>query len=186
MQIVLCKENYKKIIDKAVSVLEKGGMVIYPSDTVYGIAVDGTNQTAVKALHEFKGRSADQKFSYNFSSIDMIHNFVEINDAQEKILEKYLPGPFTFVINPLVSVRIPKDSIIVDIVRAFGKPTTATSANLTGNPPATKITSLDVKLYLKADLIIENVDFKSKKPSTVVDISSEKPKVLRVGELPFP
>jgi L-threonylcarbamoyladenylate synthase len=186
MQIILSPDNYKKIIDKAVSVLNSGGMVVYPSDTVYGIAVDGTNSVAIQKLEELKGRHADQKFSYNFSDLGMVKRFTEISAKQEEILKKYLPGRYTFILSDEISVRIPEDSIIVDITKAFGKPTTATSANLTGNPPATRIKGLDVKIYLKADLIIELPEFDPKKPSTVVDISTDEPHIIRQGELPFP
>ena len=159
---------------------------MYPSDTVYGIAVDGTNQQAVRELAEFKGRRSDQKFSYNFSDIDMIKKYHPVSEKQEEILSKYLPGPFTFVIAENLSVRIPKDNIITEIVKHYGKPTTATSANLTGKPTVASIKTLDVKIYLKADLIIEDVDFQEHKPSTIVDILKEKYVVLREGELPFP
>jgi len=185
MQIVLNDQNYKKIIDKSIDVLTKGGMIVYPSDTVYGIAVDGTNAVAIKKLEDLKGRHQDQKFSYNFSDIDMVKKYLTLTEKQEKILKNNLPGSFTFVISDDASVRIPKDSIIIDITRAFGKPTTATSANLTGNDPATSIKNLHAKIYLSADLIIEKTDFKARKPSTLVDIKGATLKVLREGELPF-
>lgn len=186
MQIVLTADNYKKIVDKAIDVLSKGGMVVYPSDTVYGIAVDGTNGDAIKKLEDLKGRRQDQKFSFNFSDMDMVNKYLKITDKQEKILSKYLPGPYTFVIADDVSVRIPMNSVIVEITKAYGKPTTATSANLTGTNPATSIKNLHSKIYLKADLLIEDPTFEPNKPSTVVDIKGEEPKVLREGELPFP
>lgn len=185
MQITLNEQNKGLVINKAVASLEKGGIIVYPSDTVYGIAVDALNQTAVQAITDLKGRRADQKFSYNFSSIDMIERFVEINEKQREILKKYLPGPFTFIVKDEVSVRIPKDSIITEVTEAFGKPTTATSANLTGMPTITSIKSLDAKIYLAADLIIEDTNFVGAKPSTVVDLRSEPYKIVRQGELPF-
>jgi len=186
MQIVLTEANHKKIIDKALKVLSDGGIVVYPSDTVYGVAVDGTNAEAILNLENLKGRRSDQKFSYNFANTEMVKKYIELSESQEKILSKYLPGPFTFIISDDASVRIPKDSIIIDITKAFGKPTTATSANLTGSTPATSIKNLHAKIYLKADLIIEDPSFKPRKPSTIVDIKSNEPKVLRAGELPFP
>jgi L-threonylcarbamoyladenylate synthase len=186
MQIILTADNYKRILDKAISVLEKGGMVVYPSDTVYGIAVDGTNGEAIKKLEDLKGRRSDQKFSFNFSDHQMLEKYLTLTDKQKEILKKYLPGPFTFVSADDISIRIPKNSIIVDITKAFGKPTTATSANLTGNNPAVSIKTLDAKIYLKADLLIEDPEFTPKSPSTVVDIRTDEPKILRKGELPFP
>lgn len=185
MQITLNNQSRGLVINKAVASLEKGGIVVYPSDTVYGIAVDALNQTAIQAVTELKERRPDQKFSYNFSNIEMIEKFVEVNAKQKDILKKYLPGPFTFIIKDEISVRIPKDCIITDITEAFGKPTTATSANLTGMQPITSIKSLDAKIYLAADLIIEDIDFKGAKPSTVVDLRNEPFSVIRQGELPF-
>lgn len=173
-------------MDKAIDVLSKGGMIVYPSDTVYGIAVDGTNGEAIRKLEDLKGRRQDQKFSFNFADMTMVKKYLTITEKQEKILDKYLPGPYTFITSDDVSIRIPKESIIVEITRAYGKPTTATSANLTGNNPATSIKNLHSKIYLKADLLIEDPTFTAKQPSTVVDIKTDEPKVLREGELPFP
>lgn len=185
VQITLNEQNKGIIVNKAVAALEKGGIVVYPSDTVYGIAVDAMNQGAIDRVIDLKGRRPDQRFSYNFSDIYMIEKYLEISDEQREILKKYLPGAFTFIVREDVSVRIPKNSIITDITRAYGKPTTATSANLTGMPNITSIKSLDVKIYLAADLIIEDVDFVGAQPSTVVDITSKPYKILRQGELPF-
>ena len=185
MQITLTDQSRGIVVNKAVAALEKGGIVVYPSDTVYGIAVDASNQTVVEALANLKGRRADQKFSYNFSDIDMVERFVELDEKQKKILKKYLPGPFTFIVKEDVSVRIPSNTIITDITRAFGKPTTATSANLTGMSPITSIKSLHAKIYLAADLIIEDTDFVGGKPSTIVDLTKESYKTIREGELPF-
>ncbi|MCX6809454.1 MAG: L-threonylcarbamoyladenylate synthase [Candidatus Berkelbacteria bacterium] len=186
MQIVLNEKNLHTILKKSSEILTRGGMIVYPSDTVYGIAVDGTNQQAVQELADFKGRRSDQKFSYNFSDIEMIKKYHSLSERQEEILRKYLPGPFTFIIIENLSVRIPRDNVVTEIVKYFGKPTTATSANMTGKPTVSSIKALDAKIYLKADLIIEDVDFQEHKPSTVVDISKEKFIVLREGELPFP
>jgi len=186
MQIVINPKNIPIILEKAKSILEKGGIVVYPSDTVYGIAVDATNLEAIKKLSHLKMRNPDQKYSYNFSDIEMIKKYHNLTAEQEKILKKYLPGPYTFILSDDLSVRIPKNSIIVDITRNFGRPTTATSANITGRMPATRIGELDAKIYLKSDLIIEDPNFQPHQPSTIVDISKEPFSVLRHGELPFP
>jgi tRNA threonylcarbamoyl adenosine modification protein (Sua5/YciO/YrdC/YwlC family) len=175
------------IVDKAVSVLEKGGIVIYPSDTVYGIAVDGTNATALQKLDRLKNRRPDQKFSYNFSDLEMVKKFYpDLTSKQEEVLLKYLPGPFTFIVATDVSIRIPKNSVITDISKALGRPTTATSANITGKSPATSIKNLDAKLYLAADLLIEDKDFSANELSTIVDIRTTEPKIIRQGSLQFP
>lgn len=185
MQIILDEKSKASIIEKAVNTLKKGGVIVYPSDTVYGIAVDGTNMQATARLDQLKGRRLDQKYSYNVPSIEMIKKYHDLSADQEKILRKYLPGPFTFILSPDFSVRIPKNCIIAEIAQAFGKPVTATSANRTGEKPATSTKSLSAQIYLAADLIIEKTDFDPHKPSTLVDISSKPYRVLREGELPF-
>ena len=185
MQMVLTPQSRGRIVAKAVAALEGGEIVVYPADTVYGIAVDATNAQAVAVLDRLKKRRKDQKYSYNFSGIEMVKKYANLAGEQEKILAKYLPGPFTFIINDDFSVRIPKGSIITEITSAFGKPTTATSANITGENPASSIRSLSPKIYLAADLIIEDVAFQSQLPSTLVDISRKPYRVLRKGRLPF-
>jgi L-threonylcarbamoyladenylate synthase len=185
VQIVLDEKSKGSIVEKAVAALKKGGIVVYPSDTVYGIAVDATNIQAKSKLDHLKGRRLDQKYSYNFSNIDMIKKYHELSDDQEKILRKYLPGPFTFILSSDISVRIPKNCIITEIAQAYGKPVTATSANRTGEQPAGSTKSLNAKIYLAADLIIEDPLLEPHKPSTLVDISNKPYRVLREGELPF-
>ncbi len=186
MQIVLNEKNTPLIIEKSINALSKGGIVVYPSDTVYGIAVDATNHEAVKKLDDLKKRRPDQKYSYNFSSIEMVKKYADIDKNTESILKKYLPGPYTFIIEENVSVRIPKGSIITEICKKFGKPLTATSANITDYKPATSIKNLDARIYLKADVIIEDTNFIGKSPSTIVDLTKEKPQIIRRGEFPFP
>ena len=185
MQITLNDQTKGKIIEKSVRILNNGGIIVYPSDTVYGIAVDATNSGAIMRLDDLKKRRADQKYSYNFASVEMIEKFIEISDEQKNIFSKYLPGPYTFILNDEFSVRIPKDCIITEIVSAFRKPVTATSANISGEQPATNTKNLNAKIYLAADLIIEKTDIIPKQPSTIVDISKKPYRVVRHGELPF-
>jgi len=186
MQIVLSQESKHMVIDRAVAILARGGIIVYPADTVYGLAVDATNSSAIEKIDKLKNRRPDQKYSFNFSDIEMIKKFSEITPEQETILKKYLPGPYTFIVSEDVAVRIPKNSIITDIARAFGKPVTATSANVTGKSPATSTRNLDPKIYLASDLIIETPDFEPSPPSTIVDISSDEQRIVRQGAFKFP
>jgi len=186
MQIILSQDSRQMVIDRAVAVLERGGIVVYPSDTVYGLAVDATNPEAIAKLNKLKNRKLGQRYSFNFGTIGMVKEFCNMTETQESILKNYLPGPYTFIINEEISVRIPKDNIITEIAKAFEKPVTATSANVTGKAPATSTKNLDAKIYLAADLIIEKPDFVASEPSTIVDISTANHKVLREGAFKFP
>lgn len=185
MQIALNNQNKPKIIEKAIDILSKGGIIVYPSDTVYGLATDATNPVAVDKIEKLKGSGPEKKFSSNFSNIQMIGQYHSLTDEEKTILEKYLPGPFTFILEDELSVRIPKNSIITEITGHYGKPTTATSANLTGEQPVDSIKTLNAKIYLAADLIIEDPEFVASAPSTLVDLRSKPYKVLRQGKLPF-
>jgi len=186
MQIALSAKNKNYVIEKAVNALKKGGIVVYPSDTVYGMAVDATNPMALQKLDILKKRRPEQKYSYNFADLNMIRKFCSTTHERYRVLKKYLPGPYTFVIADDVSVRIPQNCIITEIVAVFGKPVTATSANITGRSPATNIRNLDPKIYLGVELIIEEPDFKPRKTSTVVDLREKPYQVLRHGALSFP
>lgn len=186
MQLVLSEESKSMVIDRAVAILARGGILVYPSDTVYGLAVDATNSSAVLKIDKLKNRRADQKYSFNFSDLEMIKKFCNITSDQERILKKYLPGPYTFILTKDIAVRIPKNNIITDIAKVFGKPITATSANITGKSPATSTKNMDAKIYLASDLIIEKTDFEANNPSTIVDISTQDYKVIRQGAFKFP
>jgi len=186
VQILLNEKNFPSILEKSINALKRGGIIVYPSDTVYGIAVDATNEEAVKLLDNIKNRRPDQKYSYNFSDIEMVKKYADLSDDVEKILKKYLPGPYTFIVEKNISVRIPKDSIITEICKHYGKPLTATSANVNGHKPATSVKSLDAKIYLKADIIIDDPEFIAKNASTVVDLTTNPPKIIREGDLSFP
>ncbi|MDH4358545.1 MAG: L-threonylcarbamoyladenylate synthase [Candidatus Berkelbacteria bacterium] len=186
MLLTLSDKSKKIIIERSVSALERGGIVVYPSDTVYGIAVDASNPGAVKKLDLLKNRKLDHKYSLNFSNLEMIKKFRQLEKFQEQIIAKYLPGPYTFILDDNLSIRIPQNSIITEIVSAFGRPATGTSANLTGKPPATTLKNLAPKIYLAADIIIDDPGFKPQKPSTVVDIRQKESKIIRLGKLSYP
>lgn len=185
MIIKLNKINRKKTFAKAVKVLEKGGIVMYASDTSYGLAVDYSNKSAIQSLDMLKKR--DKPFySINFSNFDQITEFYTLKDFQADILYRYLPGEFTFVImSSKPACRVPKGSIIIDIVEKLGRPVTATSANHTGDKPAFQVSDLDADFIKKVDLVIDEGKLPEAEPSTIVDISKEKPRILRQGRAKF-
>lgn len=185
MIVKLNKINRKKIIAKAVRVLENGGIIMYASDTSYGLAVDYSNKTAIQSLDMLKKR--DKPFySINFSNFDQISEFYALKDFQADVLYRYLPGEFTFVImSNKPACRVPKGSIITDIVEKLGRPVTATSANHTGDVPAFQVSDLDPEFIKKIDLVIDESKLAETLPSTIIDISKEKPRVLRQGKAKF-
>jgi len=197
------KENNKSlIIKKSCDVLRLGGLVVFPSDTVYGLLVDSTNEEAVKKLIQFKNRPIGKAISVFVADIEMLKSVVDLPKSKSELLNHLLPGPFTVILKSKhkvskslesekgsLGVRIPNYPLVRDLVTAFGKPITATSANLGGRSPHYSIqTFLNELPKNKKDLIDFIVDaskLPKNKPSTVVDLSTSHLKLLRRGDIFF-
>lgn len=202
MQVLKLQNNESEIVQKAVEVLQSGGIVIFPTETVYGAAVDATNQEAVDKLKKYKQFRGQKPISMAVTDIDMAREYVEINEIAENIYKNYLPGPITVVSKSLglvakgvesdwqtVGVRIPDHRLPIEIVRKFGKPITATSANV-----SYKSLPYSIEQYLKntpqksldlVDLIIDAGELKKNVPSTVLDTTMNSMEVLREGKVDF-
>ena len=200
MKILEINNNYKDVLIKTVSVLKDGGLVVFPSDTVYILAVDPTNKKAVEKLLAFKNRWTGKAISVAVLDKKMAQEYVELNENGENIYTNLLPGPFTIVSNGkhkvakgiesengTLGIRIPDNKYIHDLVEAFGKPVTATSANLSGRTPNYSITSflrpLSNKKKEMIDLIVDGGKLPRNKPSTVIDATEAELKILRRGDL---
>lgn len=187
-------------LEQAVKVIKNGGLVIYPSDTVYILAVDPTNEVAVKKLLGFKERWAGKAISIAVTDKKMAKEYVLLSETAENIYDNLLPGPFTVVSigkhkvapgieaeNGTLGIRIPKNKPIYDLVKMLGKPVTATSANLSGRTPHYSIESfwktLSEKKKKMIDLVVDGGKLPRNKPSTVIDATEGEIKVLRRGDL---
>jgi len=199
--IKLNSGNVDQTIYNTIEVLKSTGLVIFPSDTVYGILVDATNNAAVEKLIAFKNRPVGKPISV-FTSLGSMDQLVEINKDQQKVFKEILPGPFTIVlpskhkVNKLLEsetgtlgIRVPMYRYIEVLVDQFKKPITATSANLAGRSPHYSIGSLLNELTEKQkkliDLIVDAGQLPKNKPSTVVDLSRSNVKILRQGNENF-
>lgn len=200
MKIV--KSDDKNIIEKTGKVLRQSGLVIFPSDTVYGALVDATDEKAVKKLISFKSRPPGKAISVFVSSFKMIDNFVEVNKKQNEMLQEILPGPFTIILpskhktsrlleseKGTLGVRLPSYQLINQLSHKYGKAITATSANLSGRAPHYSVESLlwaltESKKQL-IDLVVDAGKLPRNKPSTIIDLSLPKIKILRQGEIIF-
>lgn len=190
------------IIIETLNILGKGGMVIFPSDTVYGLLVDATNENAVKKIFEFKNRPPGKPISVFVSNLKMMKIYVKVNNNQEHIVNQLTPGPFTVILKSKhktslllesekgnLGVRIPDFALINQLIDIFKKPVTATSANLSGQNPHYQIDTLLNELSDKKkqliDLIIDIGKLPRNKPSTVIDLTSPEIKTIRKGDIVF-
>lgn len=189
-------------IQEANLTLKNGGVVIFPSDTVYGLLCDAKNFQAVSKLQQIKNRPKGKPISVFISDFQMMNQVVSVTPDQEQVLQTLLPGPYTIVLpskrvlcNLLESekrtlgVRIPLYKPVIDLVNMFHQPLTATSANTSGRPPFYSIASFLKTLSNKnrelIDLIVDAGELPKNKPSTVLDFSASQVKILRQGDLHF-
>jgi len=189
-----------KALEEAAKIILAGGLVIFPSDTVYILAVDPTNEKGVKKLLEFKNRWTGKAVSVAVSDQKMAEEYVVLNENSKNIYKNLLPGPFTIVSegkhkvatgieaeNGTLGIRIPDNKYIHDLVDRLGKPVTATSANLSGRTPNYSVQSLLRPLSKKKkemiDLIVDGGKLAKNKPSTVIDATESEIKILRRGDL---
>lgn len=199
-QLKLNQGDGKEIINKVVSCLQNDGLVIAPSDTVYGVLVNAKSSTAVKKLLAFKDRPVGKAISVFVSGFDMLNQYAVVPDSQKGLLNSLLPGPYTVVLDSLhhtdtllesekgtLGLRYIDVPFVTDLVASFGSPVTATSANLSSTSPHYSVESLlhslsDEKKEL-IDLIVDGGKLPVRKPSTVIDLSSSDIQVLRSGDI---
>lgn len=186
-------------IKEAVSVLRRGGSVIYPTDTLYGLGVDATNEQALERLIKLKRRDAAKGLSVMVASVEAIEKIALLTPEIQKILEARLPGPYTFLLqyrhiqtiapicrySETVAVRVPAHPVALQLARVFGKPITATSANISGEQPLNSLTSLK---SLGADYVLWAGALPLAQPSTIVDLTKENApsRILRDGAGQWP
>ncbi len=200
MKILDITKNYQNVLKEAAEAIKGGKLIVYPSDTVYILAVDPTNQKAVNKLLGFKNRWTGKAISVAVLDTKMAIEYVEINENGKNIYSNLLPGPFT-VVSPgkhkmakgieaedgTLGIRIPDSKYITDLVKLVGGPITATSANLSGRTPNYSITSflrpLSQKKKKMIEVIVDAGKLAKNKPSTVIDITESEIKVLRRGDL---
>jgi len=199
MQVIKFGEN---VVEKAVEILAGGGIVIYPTETLYGVGVDATNPKAVKKLSEYKNRPLGKPYSIAVSDTKMAEEYVELNETARNLYREFLPGPLTVIskgkhsVSPgiesedgTLGIRIPDYKLVTDIVKKLGKPMTSTSANASYKKRPYKISDILENLSQKQkdliDLIIDAGTLPKNDPSTVVDTTLDDPVTLRQGEIKF-
>ncbi len=189
-----------EIIHQAAAVIAAGGLVIFPTETVYGAGVDATNRAAVDKLLAFKSRREGKPLSIAVTDLEMASKYVVINDQARKLYERFLPGPVTVVSQGkhvlaagvesefgTLGVRIPDYLLIVNLVAKLGKPITATSANGSGAKRPYSISDIFDELSEAQkgliDLVIDAGTLPTRPPSTVIDTTLSAPVTLRQGEV---
>lgn len=184
-------------LNRVVDILKDGGVIIYPTDTVYGIGCDITKPKAVERIMQIKEvKPRDAQFSFICSDLSHITDFARLNNSNFKLLKRNLPGPFTFILPGLnrvpdyfiskrktVGIRIPDNNIILELVRLLGNPILTTS--LKDDDDIIEYTTDPELIYEKyADIVDAVIDggYGDNTPSTVVDCTDDEPIIIREGK----
>ena len=182
-------------ISEAGAILRSGGLVAFPTETVYGLGANALDAVATKRIYEAKGRPSDNPMIVHVASIDMLDGVASgVTDAQKAIMSKLWPGPITFVLrkNPAVpdvttggldtvAVRWPSRHEAAEIIEAAGVPIAAPSANLSGKPSPTTFEDVAEDMDGRIDAIVKGERTAIGIESTVLDLTLEVPTILRPG-----
>ena len=184
-------------LSDAVAALERGEVVVYPTETLYGLGADALNVAAVDKVFQLKGREPNNPIPVLIADREMLRALVaDVSQLAEKLMASFWPGPLTLVLpartdvaRPLVNssggigVRISSEPVATELVRALGRPLTATSANPSGQPPARTIQQ--AKSYFAGEVacFIDGGELTSKTGSTVVEIKENAIRIIREGEI---
>ncbi len=189
------KEFDNNAADEAAVILKNGGLVAFPTETVYGLGANGLDVTAVKKIFEAKGRPQDNPLILHISNMDMLNSLVtDVPENALKLAESFWPGPLTIVFNktetvPLetsgglntVAIRFPANKAALSIISKAGLPIAAPSANTSGKPSPTQANHVYYDLNGRVDLIIDGGSCTYGLESTIIDITENIPCLLRPG-----
>ncbi len=173
----------QQTLNKVIETLQNGGVVVCPTDTVYGFLADAENKKAVEKIYKIKKRSKSKLLPIFIKDMKMAKELAFIEKEHEKILNKKWPGKYTFVLKRkkglklygvdknTIALRIPKYKFLNDLLKKIDKPLVQTSVNISSNPALTKISDI-IKQFNKYDILIIDADnLKKNRPSKIIDFT---------------
>ncbi len=186
-------------LERAVAVLKNGGVVAIPTDTLYGLAADVFNPAALDRVFAVKGRPDDLALPVLVSGWEQVKRVAENFPPQaQNLAERFWPGGLTLVVQkipglpdrltaggPTVAVRMPGHPVPIQLIDGLGGPITGTSANISGDADIPSLAELTAQIGGRVDYIVKSGPVPEGKASTVIDITSGHPKLLREGAIPF-
>ncbi len=187
-------ESWSRKVKEAVAVLKKGGVVVFPTETAYGLAADPENRRAVKRIYHIKGREAGKKLPLIAADAGMAIVYAKVSPLLAKLARKHWPGPLT-VVGKRAAVRVSSHPVARALSRGLGRPIISTSANVSGQPTCYSVKSFLKQLSLRGvrsndrttkqspDFIIDVGALPRRKPSTIVTERKGQITILRQGSI---
>ena len=183
-------------IRRAVDEIERGGIIAYPTDTVYGLGCDLLNKQAIDTLYQIKGMRRDKSLAFVCPDLSDIARYAIVDNSAYRVLKRFLPGPYCFVLTATrevpkmlqtkqktVGIRVPDHPVTIALVRELGRPIISTTANLPGEDPMIDPDEID-KRFRGLALVLD-AGAGGNTPTTVVDLSQGDIRVVREGAGPI-
>ena len=181
-------------VDRAVEVLKRDGVIVYPTDTIYGLGCDVTSKAAVERIRRIKGRDANKPMSFVCSDLVQVSRYGHVSNFAHRILKRFLPGPYTFVLTATketprvfqskqktVGIRIPDHPVPLALVEQLGNPVVSTSANESDEEVVTNPVDLERIFGHRVDLIMECGTLPVL-ASSVISLVDDTISILREGQ----
>lgn len=197
MQVV--RDSDSRVYDEVRSLLETGGTIIFPTDTVYGIGGSPWDKRALTLVRRLKGRDESQPFTLHLPSVETSERYAHVDERIRRILNNFLPGPITFILSASndappasvlegkVGIRVPAHPFFQTVMRKLDRPLFGTSVNRSGEEPLASIDMM-IEQFSGVDLLIEGetgtgIPLGTGVPSAIIDLTTDPPQALR-GKLP--
>lgn len=179
-----------KDIEAAAAILRLGGVVIFPTDTVYGIGVRFDRPKSIERIYQIKGTPKSQHFPILVSDVGQVKKIARITNAAAKLIDKYWPGALTIILASRhriskIGFRMPNSDLVISLIEKVGLPIIGTSANFHGKRTSNTFKWLDPKFTKLSDYVLKG-ECKTGIESTVVDATYDPPKILRQGAVSLP
>ena len=184
----------KRLINKVAEVLKEGGVIAYPTDTIYGFGCDIFNKKAIRRIYQIKKRQPSKPFSFICSDLKHISEYAQVTNYAYKTMRRLLPGPYTFILpgsklvpkimltkRKTVGIRVPQNNICLAIVQALGHPIISTSVGLSGQEVLSDPLQIEEKFGSQIELTIDGGSLINQ-PSSIISLLDDRPEVIRVGQ----
>ena len=190
------EKDYTKLI-KPAEIIKNGGIVVFPTETVYGIGTNGLDENAIRKLYEVKERPLNKPINLLVSSIDMIKSVTkDITELEYFLIKEFFPGPLTIILkkksivpdiltagNDTIGIRMPDQEIALRLIEYAGVPIATPSANISGNPSGIEMKKIMEEFKEKVDCYIDGGKSKIGLASTIIQVVNEVPIILREGSI---
>ncbi|MCJ7507335.1 MAG: L-threonylcarbamoyladenylate synthase [candidate division Zixibacteria bacterium] len=200
-KIIKVNSSYpnREAIEEAVKILNRGGIISFPTETVYGLGARIVDEKALKKLFNIKGREKENPFLIFIKDIGELEKFAEeISPSARELIDRFWPGPLTLVFKSRlknlssyllkqgkIGIRLSSFPLVQELLKQLDCPITATSANISGERPCHSAEEVSKIFQGKIDLMLEGGEAGDNKVSTVLDVSEENLKLIREGSIPL-